>query len=108
MAEIKVITRDMKIKHSLGEWSLEEAMDEIKRRGLTRLLRDAADISENVFLFLWAVNRGETPTTGQVLAAWHEAIVEELEVAYWEKDEITKRQYTGRTAAVRALVLRKN
>ncbi|MEU9887957.1 hypothetical protein [Sphaerisporangium sp. NPDC051011] len=101
------ITLDMRIPNGADGWTLAEAVEDLKKRGMTGLLEDDLDkISEAVFQFARAVRRGESPTIGQVLAAYYEARTAELEKAYWEDDAITKGQYRYRTGVIKRLVFR--
>ncbi|MFF3665402.1 hypothetical protein [Microtetraspora malaysiensis] len=101
------ITLDMKIPNGCEGWTLTEAVEAMKQRGLTGLLVESPEeISEHVLLFTWAVRDGKTPTTGQVLAAYYEAVSEELDKAYYDDDALTNGQYRYRRTKLRRLVFR--
>ncbi|MFB4280823.1 hypothetical protein ACBJ59_36425 [Nonomuraea sp. MTCD27] len=107
--DISGLSLDMHVPNFTGGWTLKQAVDELKRRRLTRLLeRDDAAISERVRLFERAVADGRTPTNGQVLAAYY-VVVEDLLFAgrYGDNPTLNTRQYAARRAALNRLVFRK-
>lgn len=103
------ITLDMKISHYPSDWTLAEAVEDLKREKLTRLLENTdEEISEHVLLFKRSVYNGESPTIGQVWAAWFVASIEALDdECYAEGSTMTPRQYGARKAAITRLVFRK-
>lgn len=102
------LTLGMWVPNSTGGWTLAEAVESLKSRRLTRLLvNDDEELSEHVCLFERALRRRETPTTGQVWAAWYCAATEALEHEYWFEETITMEQYRARKAAITRLVFRK-
>lgn len=103
-------TKDMKIPTGYRDetWTLAEAVASMRKAKITGLLVKSDDeISEEYTKFQRAVRAGHSPTNGGVLAAYYLAVLEELEGAYWERDEITRAQYNGRLAAASRLVFRK-
>ncbi|GAA3251351.1 hypothetical protein [Nonomuraea helvata] len=102
------ITLDMTIPHALGEWTLAEAVESLKRQRWTSLLENTPeDISEHELTFRRAVRHGRTPTIGEVLAAYYVAAMEQLDKEYYEDEAITNGQYRYRKSEIRRLVFRK-
>ncbi|MFF4777466.1 hypothetical protein ACFY05_31885 [Microtetraspora fusca] len=99
------ITLDMQVPHSLGSWTLAEAVNSLKASGMTRLIRNSDDLEEHFGGFQRAVRDGQTPTIGQALAAYHVAASTALDDEYYAEDStMTPRQYGARQAAITRLV----
>lgn len=102
------LSLDMKIPNGIpGErWTLAEAVKEMRRLKLTRLLENDTDaLSEYVFLFQRAVRNDETPKIGEVWAAWYRAASEALENEYDAVDSaMSPSTYRGRKGAITKLV----
>jgi hypothetical protein len=101
------ITLDMHVPNATGGWTLAEAVARLQEDGMIALLEKNEDvISEHTWQFWRAIKAGETPTIGQILAAYYEAATEELDKAHYEDDILNRRQYTRRKLAVARLVFR--
>lgn len=99
---------DMQIPNATGGWTLADAVENLKRAGMTRLLNGGLEeISELLYGFERALRDGQTPTAGEVWAAYYEVVTQELEAAYWERDEISTATYAARKGALTRLVIRK-
>ncbi|GAA3473867.1 hypothetical protein [Nonomuraea roseola] len=97
----------MTIPNSTGGWTLQEAVNALKARGLTRLL-EIDDIDDEFRGFVLDVRKGETPTTGGTLAAYYLVAIEALDDEYFAEDStMTAHQYGARKAAITKVVFRK-
>lgn len=112
------ITLDMRIPNGLASmpnatedektWTLQEAVDQLKKQRMTRLLKDDDDASEQLWGFRQAVQYGNTPTIGQVWAAYYVAATDKVWDEYLDEDgTVTERQFGARKAAITRLVFRK-
>lgn len=83
--------------------TLQEAVDDLKGRGLTRLLDNKRQITEYGRKFTYTLDCGGTPNNGQILAAYYYARLHMLNAAYVAGD-INERQYAARMGATTRIV----
>jgi hypothetical protein len=87
--------------------SLTVAVAMIKAEGSTRLLIGLADVSENVRSLRGKLGTDQSPTIGEVLAAYYVASVDQLEAQFYADDSVmSERSYSQRFAAICRVVFR--
>jgi hypothetical protein len=94
--------------------TLADAVQQLKAQRMTRLLNPPdsrfaeEELSEQVFLFHRAVDRGDQPTIGQTLAGYWYHANQQIDADYVADTEanLPERHFSARRAAVNRIVFR--